>query len=70
MLLNKIDSYEMEMFSLYFNLLQKDLSDRGEVFDPVLSYWGLSVQATEGKEGSQALVFSGCLLPQLQPVGF
>lgn len=38
---------------------RKDLSDRGEVFDPVLSYWGLFIQATEGKEGSQALIFSG-----------
>lgn len=44
MLLNKIDSYEMEMFSSFFFLIcrRKDLSDRGEVFDPVLSCWGLS----------------------------
>lgn len=35
----------MEMFSSFFFFLicrRKDLSDRGEVFDPVLSCWGLS----------------------------
>lgn len=51
MLLNKIDSYEMEMFSSFFFFFliccRKDLSDRGDVFDPGLSRRGLSERLHE-----------------------
>lgn len=63
MLLNKIDSYEMEMFSSFFFLIccRKDLSSRGDIFDPVLSCRGISEppRAAEGEELSRAPVCSG-----------
>lgn len=52
MLLNKIDSYEMEMFSLCFNLLQERFIRQRWSLWPIFILLGLSIQATEGKEGS------------------
>lgn len=62
MLLNKIDSYEMEMFSSFFNLLrERFIRQRWSLWPSFVllgSLW-TPLQATEGKEESQALIFAG-----------